>query len=452
MAASKTTVLVTGASGYIGQHLVAYFAEQGFRVHALTRRTSACAERPDVAFFPFHLGEDPGIRAFANVQAVIHAASNTHSEPSTTEETERQAAVKLLNTAKRLGISRFVYLSSVEARATGGSGHAHLKWAIERDVLAQGGIVARVGLVYGGTTGYGLFGRLDRFAAKAPCLPVLVPSPRVHPIHIGDLCRALGKIVDGVNATNGKDVAQGSQEAAEEDRIFTLAQQESISLATFLRRLAWHRHRRLPIAVPIPRPLVTLPAALARATHLVPRKYARHVEGLRHISTDAEPIRAYGKELGASPRQLVDGLLPAGRTRRNVLEEGFALIRYVGGRRPRPMTLRRYARSVASAAQEETPGQGGTTALALPPIYLACPPLLRLLDPKSPILLRERERRELTWRLPLAVALAEADPQIAPSFHWRSGTALLAFGGIALHAFCEIAEMALTLVRGRRIR
>ena len=444
MSANKTTVLVTGASGYIGRHLVAHLARQGFRVHALTRHPDASEQHQDVAAFRFRIGEDVDVQAFANVQAVIHAASNTRSEASTTDEMERQAAVDLLNTANHIGVSRFVYLSSVEARATGGSAHARLKWAIEREVLAQDGIVVRAGLVYGGASGYGMFGRLDRIAAKAPCIPMLVPAPRVHPIHIDDFCQVIGKIVGCEDLASGAQDIHEATDAATENRVFTIAQPQSIALGTFLRRLAWHRHRRLPLRLPIPRFAVALVARLAIV--LVPKEYAKHIEGLSHVNTQDQSIRTHCEKFGVSPQPLVDGLLPAGRTRRNLLEEGFALIRYVGGRKPRPMTLRRYARSVASATEEET-AQGKGVCLALPPIYLAFPPFLRLLDPKSPILLREREQRELTWRLPLAVALAEADPQIAPSFHWRTSAALLSLGSLVLGGFFEIAGMALKWFR-----
>lgn len=444
MSANKTTVLVTGASGYIGRHLVAHLARQGFRVHALTRHPDASEQRQDVAAFRFRIGEDVDVQAFANVQAVIHAASNTRSEASTTDEMERQAAVDLLNTANRLGVSRFVYLSSVEARATGGSAHARLKWAIEREVLAQNGIVVRAGLVYGGISGYGMFGRLDRIAAKAPCIPMLVPAPRVHPIHIDDFCQVICRMVGCEELASGAQDIHEATDAATENRVFTIAQPQSIALGTFLRRLAWHRHRRLPLRLPIPRFAVALVARLAIV--LVPTEYAKHIKGLSHVNTQDHSIRTHCEKFGVSPRQLVDGLLPAGRTWRNLLEEGFALIRYVGGRRPRPMTLRRYARSVASATEEETPRERGT-CLALPPVYLAFPPLLRLLDPNSPILLRVYQQRELTWRLPLAVALAEADPHIAPSFHWRTSTALLSLGSLVLGGFFEIAGMALKWFR-----
>ena len=419
-----STVLITGASGYLGEHLITQLATRGYQVNALTRRPDAIAPRKGVRLFRYRMGEGADDRALDNVQAVVHAAANTRGEPDTSDKAERSAAVDLLDLAERFGVTRFIYVSSLAASADG-SGYGRLKWRIERDVLQRGGLVVRPGLVYGGTSGGGLFRLLDQLTATSPCIPAFLPSPRVYPIHIDDICQAI------VNLVSGKETGHAGTKAG----VFTVAQQESVSLNTFLRRLVWHRHHRHPVPIPLPSHLVTL----AKAIPLVPRHLAARLDGFAQLGTRKERLRTQCEELAIVPRPLADGLVPTGGARRNLLEEGLALTAYAAGGRPRPLTLRRYARAIERSSSETRISR----CLDLRPIFVACPRLLRLLDERSPILRwQSRERQELSQRLSLAVALAEADPHTAPSFHWRTGSTLLAFTGLLLHLLCDLLLQA----------
>jgi nucleoside-diphosphate-sugar epimerase len=116
-------VLVTGAGGFIGQHLVDRLLERGAIVRALVRPG---ANRPDWGrhvdvvegdIHDFHAMK----RAAAGVDTIFHLAGKTHalSEVEQDEAIYRNANVdgtrNVLEGAVAGGVRRFVYLSSVKA-------------------------------------------------------------------------------------------------------------------------------------------------------------------------------------------------------------------------------------------------------------------------------------------------------------------------------------------------
>ena len=398
--------------------------------------------------FAYALGQPPDDRAFADACAIVHAAADTSSRGGRTAAAEERAAAALCDAAERFGIARLVYISSMQARADARSAYGRLKWRIESAVRARGGMAVRPGLVYGGAS-EGLFGAMDALARRAPALPVLVPSPRVQPLHIDDLCNALANLLAG-------PPAQGA--------IHALAQPSSVTLGKCLRELAWRRHRRLPVPVPVPLALVRLAAWLCSRVPVLPGWFSARLDGLAALPTRAsEDVPVQGAALGVEPRTLAAGLGP-GR-RRELLEEGLALLRYVGGAAPAGRTIARYAKALATHPQ--APNAGTLTApplgpappfsmqgrsLPLPRWCLAWPCALRLVDPRNPGNPWQAVRkRELARRLDIAVALAETDPALAASFRLDGRSAGLAALGVAGQLLADglaaILSFAIRLVR-----
>lgn len=391
------TILITGASGYIGARLVALLANRGYRVHALMREPATSFHHPAVRTYRYDLNSALNIDAFTGVVAVVHTAASTKATQSLSEDVEIDAARRLVKQARSFGVRKIVFVSSLAARSDASHRYVRVKRAIETIILAEAtGCVVRPGLVYGGCD-RGLFGALSLIAKRAPCIPVFFPSPSVQPIHIDDLVHAILNILEQTGRTLS---------------VYNLARSEQVSIGSFLRSVAWYRHRRYPLAVPVPLGLVKLLIWVGRAVSFLPEYYLERLRGLVALQSQTPDGEIHCREAGIAPRSLSDGLLNGHSGRRHLLEEGRALIYYVARPVPCRSGLRRYTRAMERTRQGRS--------LSLPPLYLRFPWTLRLVDPKSPVYeLAKNVRDELEGRLDFVVALAEATPLSASRFHLR---------------------------------
>jgi UDP-4-keto-D-QuiNAc 4-reductase len=130
MAAER--VLVTGASGFLGQALVGRLAADQRRVVAASRREASLAPQQGVEFAQSpELGPDADwAGALRDVDLVIHAAARVHvmrdRAPDPLAEMRRvnlDGTVRLARQAVSAGVRRFIFLSSIkvngEATAAG---------------------------------------------------------------------------------------------------------------------------------------------------------------------------------------------------------------------------------------------------------------------------------------------------------------------------------------------
>jgi nucleoside-diphosphate-sugar epimerase len=120
---SVPLVAITGATGFIGRHLLKELPRRGYKVRVLLRRPTmlppeaSCAVVGDLAA-PRNMSD-----ALAGVDAVIHSAGLAHGMSGHPEDDYRaintEATVRLARAAARAGVRRFVFLSSIRAQ----SGH-----------------------------------------------------------------------------------------------------------------------------------------------------------------------------------------------------------------------------------------------------------------------------------------------------------------------------------------
>jgi UDP-glucose 4-epimerase len=118
---NKPLVALTGATGFIGRYLLRALPKRGYRLRVLLRRPSdepldcASAVVGDLAR-PQNMAA-----ALADVDAVIHSAGLAHAMSGRPEDDYRmfntEATIGLARAARRAGVRRFLFLSSIRAQS-----------------------------------------------------------------------------------------------------------------------------------------------------------------------------------------------------------------------------------------------------------------------------------------------------------------------------------------------
>lgn len=114
-------VLVTGASGFLGQATAAAVRDAGHEVRTFQRRPSGVAGVQDVAGT---MTDDAAIaRAVDGVEAVVHLAAKVSlaGDPADFARVNVEGTRSLLRAARSAGVSRFVFVSSPSVAHTGSS-------------------------------------------------------------------------------------------------------------------------------------------------------------------------------------------------------------------------------------------------------------------------------------------------------------------------------------------
>jgi UDP-glucose 4-epimerase len=118
---SAPTIALTGATGFIGRHLLRELPARGYRVRVLLRRPADVPPGASSAVVGDIAAPQNMAAALRGVDVIIHSAGLAHAMSGRPEDDYRaintEATVALARAAERAGIKRFVFLSSIRAQS-----------------------------------------------------------------------------------------------------------------------------------------------------------------------------------------------------------------------------------------------------------------------------------------------------------------------------------------------
>ncbi len=252
-------ILLTGATGTVGRELLPQLLARGDEVRVLVREPRRLG--PNRVHVQIALGDlaDPfSLRhALRGVDMVIHLAATIRDQPAgTIEELNGLATVRLLRSAERVGVGRFVFFSAINATEFQRTRFFRAKALAERAVLKAplDGIVLAPSIVYDPADPW--ISLLERLSLL-PVMPVS-GSGMAHyqPIWARDVARCVVGALDSP-ADNGGDPSRAAESENGAGRRYELAGPETISYDGMVEVVLGALGRR--------RPLLHLPLPLVRA-------------------------------------------------------------------------------------------------------------------------------------------------------------------------------------------
>ena len=118
---SAPLIALTGATGFIGRHLLRELPKRGYRVQVLLRRPTTLPPEATGAVVGDLARPQNLSAALRGVDAVIHSAGVAHAMSGMPEDDYRalntEATASLARAAERVGARRFVFLSSIRAQS-----------------------------------------------------------------------------------------------------------------------------------------------------------------------------------------------------------------------------------------------------------------------------------------------------------------------------------------------
>ncbi|WP_339728442.1 NAD-dependent epimerase/dehydratase family protein [uncultured Gimesia sp.] len=377
-------ILITGATGYIGKHLVQEALKEGHQLVLASRKKT---KQNSAEWVPFNIKSAEALKLSTPIDVIIHLAANTNMDEEIDSNDEIRAAQMLLSVASQ-NSAKFIFISSQTASQSAPTEYGKTKWQIEQDVLAANEAVIRPGQVYGGKPS-GLFSELINVVKKYPILPAFIPVPKIQPVHIDDLVIGILRIAEIRQKARG---------------LYCLAAAKPIRFSTFLFAIAKYKLRVRRLFIPFPTFFITMLLRIVGGRTNIAPKLERLLSlfQLPEMKTSTS-LNAIGLHL----RPLHAGMHPSGNdNRRQLLLEGQALLIYVLNEKPQVSLVRRYVRSIEQLRLG--------TPLGLRNYLLKSPRLIAVFDESS--FKKKPDYQEFFWRIDAVTILAEATPRGA--FHF----------------------------------
>jgi uncharacterized protein YbjT (DUF2867 family) len=312
-------ILVTGATGFIGRHLVAELMKHGRAVRCLLppekQRHLPWETMPEIVTGHV-LDEEALFRAVTGVHVIIHLENaQWWGRPRDLERIELAGTRNLITAARAARVGRIITVSHLGAAPAAAYTLMRYKGMVE-EVVRTSGIaytIIRSGIVFGEEDAF-----INHLAMQLKANPIFFLMPGrgevvLHPIYIGDLVTAVMRSLETIDSV---------------DHTIEIGGPEYITLYDLIRTVMRVSGMQR-IIVPTP------PYALRWLTGIWSRILPRSLitsQWLDILATNRTArLASIFEQFGIRPRRLEDMLLTYMRGRRYV----FPLLRYTVRRRPR---------------------------------------------------------------------------------------------------------------------
>ncbi len=280
-AAASGTVLVFGASGYIGRYLVPALRARGHRVRAAARRLSPMEAEgwPDVELVRADALDPDTLAPALDGVAVAYFLVHSMAEGGDFPEKERRAAANFAAAAERAGVGRIVYLGGL---APAEPGSRHLASRAATGETLRGGHVPVTELRAPVVVGPGSVA-FEVMRDLAAYLPVMVTPRWVRatspPVALDDL---LADLVALPGATPA------------ESRIYETGGPEPLSYEDMMRIIARELGRPERVIIPVPFMTPELSSYWLAFVSATPTAVARAlIGGMKHdLTADDRALRS----------------------------------------------------------------------------------------------------------------------------------------------------------------
>jgi len=247
-------VFLTGATGFVGGHVLQRLVNEGHTVRALVRdaKTATLVTGNQVQLIHGDVVEGTGLdEGTKDCDAVIHLVGIiAETAKATFERVHSMGTRNVVEAAMRNKAARFIHMSALGVRADGVSEYQTSKWKGE-ETVRQSGIsycILRPSLIFG--RGSGFVGQMLDIMRKAPLVRPVPGNgkPRFRPVFVGDVAACFAQALTNPAAANNTIELGGGEELSLDEILSEIA--------------ACAGTRKRPVHIPMP--MMFVGAALAQ--------------------------------------------------------------------------------------------------------------------------------------------------------------------------------------------
>jgi uncharacterized protein YbjT (DUF2867 family) len=291
-------ILVTGAGGFVGGHVVHALRASDRPVRALVRDPRKTGERLRAWGCEVVEGDltkpDTLAAAIAGCDTVVHLVAIRQGKPEQFQRVMVDGTRSLLAAAREAGVRRFVHMSAlgVSEATKDLVPYYHAKWEMEHDVKSAGipYVVFRPSFIFGRDGG--ILPTFSKLARLTPVTPIVGNGrQRIQPIWCDDVGAYFSKAVDLEAAT---------------DHTFELGGPDAVTWNEFWVRLKKVRGMRRP-SVHVPMTLMRINALVTeRLPGDIPltRDLLKMLQAGDNVVTDTSAVEIFGLPLLTLDEQL----------------------------------------------------------------------------------------------------------------------------------------------------